>query len=119
MATGEVISSIKGNKAKVAGQEPNVYTSMPAILDFLQRAHDYVYNGDEGNHFKRKRNIKHVQYPGDDDLYDTDDDTEKTGEHFNRSPAYWQPPEFYGTSNIIIRFLSTAKLFEISTEHYI
>ena len=100
MAAGEVISSIKGLNTKVASQELNVFATMPAILDFLQKAHDYVYNFGQDGSGVRDSDIKKRRYPGPDGLYDTDDDTVTEGEFFNRSPAYWEPPEYYGTSTI-------------------
>ena len=100
MAAGEVISSLKGLNNKVESQELNVFSVMPAILDFLQRSHDFVYNFGQDGSGVRDSDIKKREYPGADGLYDTEDDTTTTGKYFNRSPAYWTPPDYYGTSDI-------------------
>ena len=100
MAAGEVISSLKGLNAKVTGQEVNVFAIMPAILDFLQKSHDFVYNFNQDGSGVRDSDIKRREYPGKDGLYDTEDDKDVINKNFNRSPAYWQPPEYYGTSTI-------------------
>ena len=74
MAAGEVISSLKGLNSKVESQEINVFAVMPAILDFLQKSHDYVYNFNQDGSGIRDSDVKRREYPGDDGLYDTEDD---------------------------------------------
>ena len=100
MAAGEVISSLKGLNSKVESQEINVFAVMPAILDFLQKSHDYVYNFNQDGSGIRDSDVKRREYPGDDGLYDTEDDKDVINKNFNRSPAYWTPPEYYGEGSI-------------------
>ena len=100
MAAGEVISSLKGLNNKVESTEVNVFSVMPAILDFLQRGHDFVYNLGQDGDLVRDSDIKRREYPGPDGLYDTEDDTVTKGKAFNRSPAYWEQPEYYGEGDI-------------------
>ena len=104
MAVGESISSIKGknyviNDVPVAITDANNNTTtdyqtvtLPHILDFLEKTHDYVYQqGTTENDDTRTSTTE-----GDDNKLNTEDDDIVIGKNFNRSAAYHATPDRKG-----------------------
>ena len=99
MALGEIISSMKGKTMEYsynssitdAGNNTKTVTkkqTIPHLLDFLQRTHDFVAN--VNTPYKEHATGKH-SYDGPDDLLQTEDDEVADGKHANRSAAYMEP----------------------------
>ena len=106
MSVGEVISSMKGQTISYTYHDSitdrNNKTTrsvkkkiLPALLDFLQRTHDFVYNAKTDWHTDDTRLS---QTRGDDKLLQSDDDEHNDGKHANRSSAYMEPVERLGNT---------------------
>ena len=104
MAVGESITSIKGKDYKIHNVEVAVTdtnnntttdlqtVTLPHILDFLEKTHDYVYQ--QGTTKSDDTRISTTE--GGDDKLGTEDDEITTGKNFNRSAAYHDTPDRKG-----------------------
>ena len=87
----------KGFKTITAGTTGANVMKLPTLADFLMATYDYVYGvkPDKSTAAYLGGGYKSYQerhYPGDDEDYGTEDDEQKRGQHFNRSPRNQTAP---------------------------
>jgi|TARA_R110000744_G_scaffold47810_1_gene104973 hypothetical protein len=102
MGAGEIISSLKSNNTTfIVDTKPNpppangtvtpfspeaTPITVPSLLDFVLATFDYAY-GVEGGDLDDD-DYKKIERPGDDDVYDTEDDVEERGKYAHHSQRY-------------------------------
>ena len=116
MSVGEVLSTLKGKtrtyeisegiqiEKSQKSEESTRDITVPLLLDFLQKTHDFKYNlntkdvyGEDGNWWTgRFKDVRRRQDEGDDDDIWTDDDVITEGKNFNMSKEYHKPVSITG-----------------------
>ena len=115
MSVGEVLTTLKGKTRSYEisegiqieksqnTEETKRDITVPLLLDFLQKTHDFKYNlntrdvwGEDGTAADRYTEIRRQREEGDDDEIWTEDDEINVGKNFNMSKEYHKPVTITG-----------------------
>ena len=115
MSVGEVLTTLKGKTRSYEisegiqieksqnTEETKRDITVPLLLDFLQKTHDFKYNlntrdvwGEDGTAADRYTEIGRQREEGDDDEIWTEDDEINVGKNFNMSKEYHKPVTITG-----------------------
>ena len=115
MSVGEVLTTLKGKtrsyqvseaiqiEKSQKSEETVKDITVPLLLDFLQKTHDFKYNlntrdvwGEDGTAADRYTEVRRQRGEGDDDDIWTDDDEITVGKNFNLSKEYHEKVSITG-----------------------